>query len=69
MNTDDVARIASLVGEPSSEAMLPELMDGRALDVTAPGQRVLGGWLGSERWAGVAGAREPVGPATASRRA
>jgi hypothetical protein len=52
MNTDDVARIASLVGEPSRTAMLPELMDGRALDVTAPGQRGLGDWLGSERWAG-----------------
>ena len=31
MNTNDVARIASLVGEPSRTAMLIELMDGRAL--------------------------------------
>jgi len=31
MNTSDVARIASLVGEPSRTAMLLELMDGRAL--------------------------------------
>lgn len=31
MNTNDVARIASLVGEPSRTAMLIELLDGRAL--------------------------------------
>lgn len=31
MNTNEVARIASLVGEPSRTAMLIELMDGRAL--------------------------------------
>jgi DNA-binding transcriptional ArsR family regulator len=31
MNTNEVARIASLVGEPSRTAMLLELMDGRAL--------------------------------------
>ena len=31
MNTNDVARIASLVGEPSRTAMLIELIDGRAL--------------------------------------
>ena len=41
----------------------------RALDVTAPGQRALGAWLGSERWAWVAAAGEPAGSATASRRA
>ncbi|MEO7056037.1 MAG: helix-turn-helix transcriptional regulator [Caldimonas sp.] len=31
MNTNDVARIAALVGEPSRTAMLIELIDGRAL--------------------------------------
>ncbi|HEX2543010.1 MAG TPA: helix-turn-helix transcriptional regulator [Caldimonas sp.] len=31
MNTNEVARIASLVGEPSRTAMLLQLMDGRAL--------------------------------------
>lgn len=31
MNTNDIARIAALVGEPSRTAMLMELMDGRAL--------------------------------------
>ena len=41
----------------------------RALDVTAPGQRALGAWLGSERWHWVASAGEAAGPATASRRA
>jgi len=41
----------------------------RALDVTAPGQRALGAWLGSERWRWVASAAEPDGSATASRRA
>ena len=41
----------------------------RALDVTAPGQRVLGAWLGSERWRWVASAGEPARRATPSRRA
>lgn len=31
MNTNDVARIAGLIGEPSRTAMLLELLDGRAL--------------------------------------
>ena len=31
MNTNDIARIAGLVGEPTRTAMLIELMDGRAL--------------------------------------
>lgn len=34
MNTNEVARIASLVGEPSRTAMLIELIDGRALTAT-----------------------------------
>jgi DNA-binding transcriptional ArsR family regulator len=41
----------------------------RALDVSAPGQRALGAWLGSERWHWVASAGEPAASATASRRA
>ena len=31
MNTNQIARIASLLGEPARTAMLLELMDGRAL--------------------------------------
>ena len=34
MKTNDIARIASLVGEPARAAMLIELMDGRALTAT-----------------------------------
>ena len=31
MNTNDIARIAALLGEPARTAMLLQLMDGRAL--------------------------------------
>ncbi len=32
MNTNQIAHIASLVGEPARTAMLMELLDGRAAD-------------------------------------